>query len=91
MIIILLAALAAVEILIVIVFIIHGILPSSLGFLSSFSKIDTLAPCTTATLNDVFGRDRFKVVAVLFFVIWMRTWLACHVSDGLEAPRCVKD
>lgn len=58
------------EILVVLIFVIHGVISFSLGLLSSLGEIDALAACTAATVDDVVGRNRFEVVSVVFVFIY---------------------
>lgn len=61
----------AVEILIVIVFVVHWVVAFSLGFLGGFGEVDALAACATTAFDDVVGGDGFEVVAFFFVFIYL--------------------
>ena len=60
----------AVEILIVIIFVVHWVVAFSLSFLGGFGEVDALAACAATAFDDVVGGDGFEVVAFFFVVIY---------------------
>lgn len=60
--------LTAVEIFIILVFVVHWVLAFGLGLFSSLGEIDAFAASTAAAVDDVVGRDGFQVALVVVFL-----------------------
>lgn len=70
---VIIVVLAGVEVLVVLIFVVHGVVALSLGLFNSLGEVDALATSTAAGVNDVGGRDGLEVSLIVVFLFYRST------------------